>query len=94
MTGRAVSGPGAAVEVPAVTFAGGGFAAQVATGPGTFPGGAAGRCGHHGHPDGHPHDAGQAAVRSATAYRQAGQSRPYLTAYGLAGNGGNSLPGS
>ncbi|MEU5863413.1 MULTISPECIES: hypothetical protein [unclassified Nonomuraea] len=94
MTGRAVSEPGAVVEVPAATLAGGGVAAQVATGPGTFPGRAAGRCGHHGRPDVHPHDAGQAAVRSRAAYRRAGHARPYLTAYGLAGHGGSSLPGS
>ncbi|MEU1637397.1 hypothetical protein, partial [Nonomuraea sp. NPDC005701] len=83
MTGTAVSGPGAVVEVSMATLAGGGVAARAATGTGTSPARAAGRCGHHGHPHGHPHDAGPAVVRSATAYRPAG--RPYLTAYGPAG---------
>ncbi|MEU8319297.1 hypothetical protein AB0C33_13070 [Nonomuraea sp. NPDC048881] len=94
MTGTAVSGPGAVVEVPTVTLAGGGVAARAATGTGTSPVRAASRCGHHGHPDGHPHDAGPAVVRSATAYRPAGHARPYPTAYGMAGHGGSSSPGS
>ncbi|MGW4403466.1 hypothetical protein ACWEJ6_05520 [Nonomuraea sp. NPDC004702] len=94
MTGTAVSGPGAVVEVPTVTLAGGGVAARAATGTGTSPVRAASRCGHHGHPDGHPHDAGPAVVRSATAYRPAGRPMPYPTAYGMAGHGGSSSPGS
>ncbi|MEV4369315.1 hypothetical protein AB0J71_19750 [Nonomuraea sp. NPDC049637] len=94
MTGTAVSGPEAVVEVPTVRLAGGGVAARAATGTGTSPVRAASRCGHHGHPDSHPHDAGPAVVRSAAAYRPDGRARPYLTAYGPAGRGGSSSPGS